>query len=94
MHFNIQSYRFPLTAPLHNHAQRRLRFALTRTMNRITGVVVRLGDTNVPQRGADKFCRIQVYQEHTPPVFNEEAGPNLYVVIDRAAARAGRTVAK
>ena len=41
MPFNIQSYKCPLTAQRHNHAQRRLRFALTRTTNRITRVVVR-----------------------------------------------------
>ena len=94
MRIDIQGRGFPLTAPLLDHAQRRLRFALTRTRNRITRVVVRLGDTNGPRGGEDKFCKIQVVLEHAPSVLIEDAGADLYAVIDRAAERAGRNVAK
>ncbi len=94
MRIDIQARGFPLTAPLLDHTERRLRFALTRTSNRITRVVVRLGDTNGPRGGADKFCRMQVFLEHAPPVLIEDAGADLYAVIDRMAERAGRNVAK
>jgi len=57
-------------------------------------VVVRLGDCNGPRGGADKFCKIQVLLEHAPPVLIEDTGADLYAVIDRAAERAGRNVAK
>lgn len=94
MRIDIQGRGFSLTAPLLDHTQQRLRFALTRSGDRIRRVVVRLGDTNGPRGGEDKFCRIQVYLEHAPPVLIEDAGANLYAVIDRAAERAGRNVAK
>lgn len=94
MRIDIQARGVPLTAPLLDHTERRLRFALTRTRDRITRVVVRLGDTNGPRGGADKFCRMQVFLEHSPPVLIEDVGADLYAVIDRAAERAGRNVAK
>lgn len=94
MRIDIQARGFSLTAPLLDHTQRRLRFALTRTRDRIKRVVVRLGDTNGPRGGEDKFCKIQVVLEHAPPVLIEDSGADLYAVIDRAAERAGRIVAK
>ena len=94
MRIDIQGRGFSLTAPLLDHTQRRLRFALTRTRDRIKRVVVRLGDTNGPRGGEDKFCKIQVVLEHAPPVLIEDSGADLYAVIDRAAERAGRNVAK
>jgi ribosome-associated translation inhibitor RaiA len=94
MRFDIQGLGFPLTAALLDHTERRLRFALTRTSERITQVVVRLGDINGPRGGADKLCRVRVYLEHAPPVWIEDAGADLYAVIERAAERAGRNVAK
>ena len=94
MRIDIQGRGFSLTAPLLDHTQQRLRFALTRSGDRIKRVVVRLGDTNGPRGGEDKFCKIQVVLEHAPPVLIEDAGADLYAVIDRAAERAGRNVAK
>lgn len=91
---DIQCLGFPLTAALVDHTERRLRFALTRTSNRIKRVLVRLGDTNGPRGGQDKFCKIQVALEGAPSVVIEDAGADLYAVIDRAAERAGRIVAK
>ena len=37
---------------------------------------------------------MQVYLKHAPPVLIEDAGTDLYAVIDRAAERAGRNVVK
>ncbi len=94
MRIDIQGREFPLTAPLIEHTERRLRFALTRTSGRIRRVVVRLGDANGPRGGEDKFCKIQVFLENSPLVLIEDAGADLYAVIDRAAERAGYNVAK
>ena len=94
MRIDIRGLGFPLTAALLDHTQRRLRFALTRTSDRIKRVVVRLGDANGPRGGEDKFCKIEVVLEDAPAVLIEDAGADLYAVIDRAAGRAGRTVAK
>ena len=94
MRIDIQGQRFRLTAALLEHTERRLRFALTRTSDRIKRVVVRLGDANGPRGGVDKLCRIEVVLHDAPAVLIEDAGADLYAVIDRAAERAGRNVAK
>lgn len=94
MKIQIQSLAFALTASLLDHTERRLRFALTGIRDRIRRVVVRLGDTNGPRGGEDKFCRIQVFLEDAPPVLIEDVGGDLYAAIDRAAERAGRNAAK
>ena len=92
MRIQIQCMGFPLTAPLLDHTERRLQFALTRTRDRIKRVVFRLGETNVSRGGEDRFCRMQVYLEHAAPVLIEDTG-DLYDVIDRVTERAGRNVA-
>lgn len=93
MRIDIQGCGYPLTAALLDHTERRLRFALTRTSDRIKRVVVRLGDTQGPRGGTDKFCRIRVVLANEPPVLIEDAGPDLYIVIDRVTERAGRNLA-
>lgn len=93
MRIDIQGVRIALTAPLLDHTAQRLRFALTRTGDRIKRVVVRLGHGKGPRRGENPFCRIQVVLDHAPPVLIEDAGADLYAAIDRAAERAGRSVA-
>ena len=72
MRIDIRGAGFRITAPLLDHTERRLRFALTRSSDRIKRVVVRLGDINGPRGGADKFCRMQVHIEHAPPVLIEK----------------------
>ena len=94
MRIDIQGLGFALTAPLLDHTERRLRFALTRTSDRIKRVVVRLGDTNGSRGGEDKFCRMQVFLHHAQPVLIEDVGTDLYAVIDRVAERIGRNVVK
>ena len=94
MRIDIKSSGFPLTAALMDHTERRLRFALTRSSERIVRVAVVVGDANGPRGGEDKFCRIQVHLKRAPQVLIEDIGAELYAVIDRAADRAGRYVAK
>lgn len=94
MQFDIQSLNFPGTPALASHTRRRLGFGLTRHADRITRVVVRLGDENGPRGGPDKFCRLQVSLVDAPPVVISDCGPDLYAVIDRASNRAARAVVK
>ena len=94
MQFDIQSLDFPDTAALTSHTRRRLGFGLTRHADRISRVVVRLGDENGPRGGPDKFCRLQVTLVDAPQVVIRDCGPDLYSVIDRASDRASRAVAK
>ncbi len=94
MEFDMQSLDFPNTEALSNHTRRRLDFGLSRHADRITRVVVRVGDENGPRGGVDKFCRLQVSLVDAPQVVIRDCGPDLYTVIDRASDRAARAVAK
>lgn len=94
MRIDIKGSGFPITTALTDHTERRLRFALTRSSDRIVRVAVIMGDSNGPRGGEDKFCRIQIHLKRAPQVLIEDIGADLYVVIDRAAERAGRNVAK
>ena len=91
---DIKGSGFPITTALMDHTERRLRFALTRSSDRIVRVAVLVGDSNGPRGGEDKFCRIQIHLKRAPQVLIEDIGAELYAVIDRAAERAGRNVAK
>ena len=94
MRIDIKGSGFPITTALMDHTERRLRFALTRSSDRILRVAVLVGDSNGPRGGEDKFCRIQIHLKDAPQVLIEDIGAELYAVIDRAAERAGRNVAK
>ena len=93
MRIKIQGVGFALSAGLLDHTVRRLRFALTRTSDRIKRVIVRLGNDRGSHGSENKFCRIQVVLDHAPPVLIKDAGADLYAAIDRATERAGRRVA-
>lgn len=88
----IKTSDFSLTDALRNHAERRLRFALTFCDDHIHRIVMRLSDINGPRGGVDKCCRLQVVLDGLPPVVVEDTESDMYVAIDRAVNRAGRTV--
>ena len=92
MQIDIQARDFPLTDALRNHAERRMRFALTCCDDHIQRVVMRLSDINGPRGGADKRCHLQVVLAGLPDVVIEDTEADLYVAIDRATDRAGRTL--
>ena len=94
MQIDIQARDFSLTDAIRNHAERRLRFALTRCDDHIRRVVMRLSDINGPRGGADKCCHLQVVLPGLPDVVIEDVEADLYMAIDRAADRASRTVVR
>jgi putative sigma-54 modulation protein len=94
MRIDIKGSGFPITTALMDHTERRLRFALTRSSDRIVRVAVLVGDSNGPRGGEDKFCRVQIHLKRAPQVLIEDIGTELYAVIDRAAERAGHNVAR
>ena len=94
MQINIQARHFSLTDALRNHAERRLRFALSSCDNHIRQVVMRLSDINGPRGGADKRCHLQVMLTGLPDVVVEDTEADLYVAIDRATDRTRRTVGR
>jgi len=92
MQIDIQARQFPLTDALRSHAEWQLRFALTYFDNHIKRVVMRLFDINGPSDGTEKRCHLQVVLAGLPDVVIEDTEADLYVAIDRATDRAGRTV--
>ena len=94
MQIDIQARQFSLTDALRSHAERRLRFALTCCDDHIQRVAMRLSDINGPRGGADKRCYLQVVMAGLPDVVIEDTEADLYVAIDRATDRAGRTLVR
>jgi len=92
MQIDIRARGFELTNALRDHAERRLRFALSRAEASLGRVTLRLSDINGPRGGADKHCHLRVALKRLTAVVVEDTQIDLYVAIDRAADRAGRTV--
>lgn len=94
MQINIQARGFELTDGLREHTARRLQFALGWASHRLRRVSVRLSDENGPRGGKDKRCRIRIDFAGAQDVVVEDTEADLYVAIDRAADRIGRSVAR
>lgn len=94
MHLDIQSQGFDLTDGLRDYTQRRLAFGLGRSAHQVSRVAVLLADINGPRGGVDKRCRIRVRLAPSLEVVVEDTQADLYVAIDRATERIGRTVAR
>lgn len=92
MKTEIQARNFPLTKALRNYVNRRLSFALSGRDSHILRVIVHLTDINGPRGGEDKCCHIQIQLARLPDVIIEDTETDMYVAIDRAANRVGRTV--
>jgi ribosomal subunit interface protein len=94
MQINIYAHGFTTTEALREHVTRRLHRALGGCADHISKARVRLSDVNGPRGGADKCCQIQVRLATLADVVIENTEPDLYVAIDRAAERVGRTAAR
>lgn len=94
MQIDIQARDFSLTDALRGHAERRLSFALSCCDDHIQKIVMRLSDINGPRGGEDKRCHLQVVLAGLPDVVIEDIETDMYVAIDRATDRAGRTVVR
>jgi hypothetical protein len=71
---------------------RRLGFALGRFGESVGDVIVQFSDSNGSGDGIDKCCQIQVGLPRGVKVVETDA--DLFVAVDRAADRAGRSVAR
>lgn len=94
MQMDIQSQGFSLTEGLREYVMKRLAYALSHGGMSITRVIVRLSDINGPRGGDDKRCLVEVRLKSASSVVIEDTEADLYVAIDRAAERAGRTLAR
>lgn len=94
MHIDIQCRRLNLTRGLRGFGERRTRSVLSRFDERIKKVTLWLSDVNGPKGGNDKNCQVQIDITGKSPVIVEETRENLYVAINRALERSGRTVVR
>ena len=94
MQIDIQARGFLLTEGLRAHVEERLRFALTRFHDRVMRTAVRLSDVNGPRGGMDKHCQLQLRLRGLPDIVVKDTEVDLYVAVDRAAERAGRTLGR
>ncbi len=94
MQIDIQARRFTLTDALRSHAERRLRLALTCCDDHIQRIIMRLSDINGPRGGVNKHCHLQVILAGLPDIIIEDTEADMYVAINRASDRAGRTLVR
>jgi putative sigma-54 modulation protein len=94
MQMDIQSQGFSLTDGIRDYVMKRLGYALAHGDAAITRIIVRLSDINGPRGGDDKRCLIEVRLKAASAVVIEDTEADLYVAIDRAAERAGRTLVR
>jgi ribosomal subunit interface protein len=92
MQIQIQARDFPLTEALGAYIERRINFVLSSRFEQIKRIEVRLSDINGPRGGIDKRCHIQITLPRLRDVVIEDTETDLYIAIDRAIDRAGRTV--
>jgi len=83
-----------LSDPLRDYAGRRLRFAVGRFATRIGWLTLRVVDVNGPRGGVDKECQIVVKLVPWGGLKIEERDLDLYVAVDRATGRLGRSLAR
>jgi putative sigma-54 modulation protein len=81
-----------VTDALRTHALRRLGFALGRFGESVGDVIVQFSDGDGTGGGIDKRCVIEVGLARSVKV--EDTGSDLFVLVDRAADRASRKVAR
>lgn len=92
MQIEIHAHGFVLTEALRAHIAQRLQFTLSRFQERVMRVVVRLSDINGPKGGLDKHCHLQLRLRGLPDIVVKDTEADLYVAVNRAAQRAGRTL--
>jgi putative sigma-54 modulation protein len=94
MQIDIQAHGFTATEALRAHVTMRLQHVLGCCVDRISRATVRLSDINGPRGGVDKRCQIQVRLATLADVVIENTEADLYVAIDRASKRIGRTAVR
>lgn len=94
MKIQIRKRNVEVNEELRAHVERRLGYALGRFGDRIGGVTVRFSDINGHRGGVDKRCQIDVDLQAARAVRVEDTDADLFAVVDRAAHRAARSIAR
>lgn len=94
MQVHIHADDFDLTEGLRDYVAKRLAYALHHGRDIISRIVVRLSDVNGPRGGFYKRCGIEVRLKGASAIAIDDTQTDLYVAIDRAAERTGRTLGR
>ena len=92
MNIEIQARDFSLSEALDDYINRRIHFVVSSRFEQIRRIRVRLSDINGPRGGIDKRCQIQISLPQLHDIVIEDTEADLYIAIDRATDRAGRTL--
>jgi len=93
MRIDIQARDFALTRSLREYIERRLQFAFGWADDQLRQVSVQLFDGNGSCGNDNKCCRIHIDFPGVPDIVIEDTEADVCIAIDRAASRAGRSVA-
>ncbi len=94
MQIDMHAHGFTLTDGIREYMLKRLAYSLNHGDENIMRIIVRLSDINGPRGGKDKRCLIEVRLKGAPEVIIEDTESDLYVAIDRATERAGRSLTR
>ncbi len=94
MSIDIQSSGFTLTPAIRDWTERRLRLALGSLGDYVLRSAIRLSDQNGPRGGIDKRCTVRLSLPGQPAVVVAQQSDDLYLAIDLACDRAGRTTSR
>ena len=94
MNLTIQIPHGTHSEALYAHAERAIRFALTRFGETVTDVRLRLVDENGPRGGVDQRCRVQVTLAQGGSINLEGASADPFAAIQHVIARVARTVSR
>ena len=94
MQIDIHSTGFSLADTFVDYYRQQLSLALAYCSGHVRQVVVRLSEIDAFHGCAQKRCHIQVMLAGIPDVVIEDTQTDLYAAIDRAVARAKRTVVR
>jgi ribosome-associated translation inhibitor RaiA len=92
MKIEIRAGRLRLTEATRRHVVRRLEHALHHSRVWIESVEVQLAEH--PRGGSGTFCRVLVRLAQLPAVVITNLGSDLFAVVDKATAEAGRNVGR
>lgn len=74
------------------YVDHRLSFSFSNWRNLIDTLSISISDVNGPKAGVDKQCRVIAVAQGVEPIVVTERRENLRHAVDRALARASRTV--
>lgn len=92
MQIQIQARDFPLTETLVDYVERNINFVLRSRYEQIRRIAVHLSVVRDSRERVNKRCQIQISLPQLQDIEIDESERDLYVAIERAIDRAGRTV--